>query len=127
MSSQEYAVFESLLERLHAARNECLLLAYWLSLLSENQADFERISKIKTLCETPQGVIDCLEKKLCDVDPSSYVSSWIPEALVHQSGLVGSLRLALNPVQVEFLHSWWFSWTRIAFTLCIKDDSLEAS
>ena len=60
MSGQEYGVFESLLERLHAARNGCLRIAYSLTSLSENQADFERISKTKTLCETLQGVIDCV-------------------------------------------------------------------
>ena len=96
MSGQEYGVFESLIERLHASRNGCLRIAYWLSSLSENQVDFERISK--TLCETLQGVIDCVEEKLCDIDPSSYVSFWIPEALVHRSGLVGRPRLALNLV-----------------------------
>ena len=124
MSGQEYGVFESLLERLHAARNGCLRIAYWLSSLPENQADFDRISKIKTLCETLQGVIDCVEKKLCDIDPSSYLYSWIPEALVHRSGLVGRPRLALNLVQVEFLRSWRFSWTRIAFTLCVSRTTL---
>ena len=49
------------------------------------------------------------------------MSSWIPDALVHGSGLVGRTRLALNLVQGEFLRSWRFSWTRIAFTtLCVS-------
>ena len=43
ISGQEYGVFESLLARLHAAWNGCLRIAYWLSSLSENQGDFERI------------------------------------------------------------------------------------
>ena len=48
------------------------------------------------------------------------MSSWIPEALVHRSGLVGRPRLALNLVQGEFLRSWRFLWTSIAFTLCVS-------
>lgn len=82
------------------------------------------LAKIRTLSDSLQGVSDCLENKLYDIDASSYVSSWLPEALVHRSGLVGRPRLAVNLVQVEFLRSWHFSWTRIAFTLCISRTTL---
>ena len=80
----------------------------------------ETISKIRNLSE----VIDCVEKKLYDIDSSSYVTSWLPEALVHRTGLVGRPRIAVNLVRVEFLRSWRFSWTRIAFSLCISRATL---
>jgi len=84
----------------------------------------ETIWEIKILSESLQGVINCVEKKLYDIDSSSYVSSWLPEALVHRSGLVGRSRLVVNIVQVKFLRSWRFSWTRIAYTLCISRTTL---
>ena len=73
---------------------------------------------------TLQGVIDCAEKKLYKINPSVYASSRIPEVLVHRSGFVGRPRVVLNLVQVEFLRSWRFSWTRIAYTLCISRTTL---
>jgi len=84
----------------------------------------ETIWEIKILSESLQGVINCVEKKLYNIDSSSYVSSWLPEALVHRSGLVGRSRLVVNIVQVKFLRSWRFSWTRIAYTLCISRTTL---
>jgi len=84
----------------------------------------ETIWEINILSESLQGVINCVEKKLYDIDSSSYVSSWLPEALVHRSGLVGRSRLVVNIVQVKFLRSWRFSWTRIAYTLCISRTTL---
>ena len=73
---------------------------------------------------TLQGVIDCAEKKLYKSNPSVYASSCIPEVLVHQSGFVGRPQVVLNLVPVEFLRSWRFSWTRIAYTLCISRTTL---
>ena len=125
MSGQDYRVLENLLERLHSVRNGCKRVANSLVFTAENAAELETTtSKIRILSETLQGVSDCLEKKLYDIDASSYVSSWLPEALVHRSGLVGRPRLAVNLVQVEFLRSWHFSWTRIAYTLCISRTTL---
>ena len=121
MSSQEYNIFECLLGRLHGARNGCERLA---CSFYDNSSEVETVTKVKRLSYTLQGVIDCVEKKLYDIDSSSYVSSWLPEALVHRSGLVGRPRLAVNLLQVEFLRSWHFSWTRIAFTLCISRSTL---
>ena len=89
-----------------------------------NPTELETISKIVILCESLQGVIDCVEKKLYDIDSSSYVCSWLPEALANRSGLVGRPRLIVNIVQVEFLRSWRFTWTRIAYTLCISRTTL---
>ena len=124
MSGQDYRVFEALLERLHGACNGCKRVAHSLGVTAANPGELETISKVKLLSETLQGVIDCVEKKLYDIDSSSYVSSWLPEALVYRSGLIGRPRLAVNLVQVEFLRSWRFSWTRIAFTLCISRTTL---
>ena len=76
------------------------------------------------MSETTQGVIDCIKKKMYDLDAISFVSSWLPEALVHHCGLVGRPRLSINLVQIEFLRAWHFSWTRIAFTLCISRSTL---
>ena len=102
-----------------------LTTANSLGFSAENPVQVETtLPKIRTLSDSLQGVSDCLEKKLYDIDASSYVSSWLPEALVHRSGLVGRPRLAVNLVQVEFLRSWHFSWTRIDFTLCISRTTL---
>lgn len=120
-SSQEYNIFECLLERLHGARNGCERLA---CSFYGNSSELETVTKVKRLSYTLQGVIDCIEKKLYDIGSSSYVSSWLLEALVHRSGLVGRPWLAVNLLQVEFLRSWHFSWTRIAFTLCISRSTL---
>ena len=125
MFGQDYRVLENLLERLHSVRNGCKRVANSLEFTAENAVELDTtISKIRILSESLQGVSDCLEKKLYDIDASSYVSSWLPEALVHRSGLVGRPRLAVNLVQVEFLRSWHFSWTRIAYTLCISRTTL---
>ena len=118
MAGQDYGVLESLLERLHGASSGCNRIACFINSF-ENPSNVETISKIRNLSETLQGVIACVEKKLYDIDSSSYVTSWLPEALVHWTGLVGRPRIAVNLVQVEFLRSWRFSWTRIAFSLCI--------
>ena len=125
MSGQDYRVLENLLERLHSVRNGCKRVANSLAVTGEIAVESETTtSKIRILSESLQGVSDCLEKKLYDIDASSYLSSWLPEALVHRSGLVGRPRLAVNLVQVEFLRSWHFSWTRIAYTLCISRTTL---
>lgn len=83
MSGQDYRVFEALLERLHGACNGCKRVAHSLGFTAANPGELETISKVKLLSETLQGVIDCVEKKLYDIDSSSYVSSWLPEALVY--------------------------------------------
>lgn len=119
-----YSKIEGLLERLHAARNGCERIVHAHTSLSEIQLDSETVSKIKVFSGTLQGVIDCAEKKLYKINPSVYASSCIPEVLVHRSGFVGRPRVVLNLVQVEFLRSWRFSWTRIAYTLCISRTTL---
>ena len=124
MYCQDFRVLEGLLERLHGVRNGCNRVANSLGFSAETPGELETISKIKILSESLQGVVDCVEKKLYDIDSFAYVSSWLPEALVDRSGLVGRPRLAVNLVQVEFLRSWRFSWTRIAFTLCISRTTL---
>ena len=129
ISGQDYRVFEGLLERLQSACNGCKQVANSLGFTAANPAELETISKIIILSESLQGVIDCVEKKLYDIDSSCYVSSWLPEALVNQSGLAGRPRLIVNIVQVEFLRSWRFSWTRIAYTrsLHFENHSVETS
>lgn len=126
MSSQDYAVFERLLERLHGARNGCERVSSTLrrTSISEGQSESVTISKVKHLSDTLHGIIDCVEKRLYDLDSIYYVTSWLPEALVHRSGLVGRPRLHVNLVQVEFLRAWRFSWTRIYFTLCVSRTTL---
>ena len=124
ISGQDCRVFEGLLERLQSACNGCKRVANSLGFTSVNPAELETISKIIILSESLQGVIDCVEKKLYDIDSSSYMSSWLPETLVNQSGLAGRPRLIVNIVQVEFLRSWRFSWTRIAYTLYISRTTL---
>ena len=128
MFGQDYRVLENLLERLHRMRSECKRVAISLGFTVENAVELEATtSKIRILSESLQGVSDCLEKKLYDIDASPYVSSWLPESLAHRSGLVGRPRLAVNLVQVEFLRSWHFSWTRISYTLYFKNNSLETT
>ena len=124
MSCEDYNILENLLERLHGARNGCNRVAHYLGVDAEIPDELETISKIKSLSEALQGVIDCVEKKLYDVNSVTYVSSWLPESLVHRSGLVGRPQILVNLLQVEFLRSWGFSWTRIAFTLCISRSTL---
>ena len=90
MSGQDYRVLENLLERLHSVPNGCKRVTNSLVFTAENAAELETTtSKIRILSESLQRVSDCLEKKLYDIDASSYVSSWLPEALIHRSGLVG--------------------------------------
>ena len=122
MPGQDDDVLEGL-ERLHGARSGCDRIACFINSL-KNPSDLETISKIRNLSETLQGVINCVEKKLYDIDSSFYVTSWFPEALVHRTGLVGRPRIAANLVQVEFLRSRCFSWKRITFPLCISRTTL---
>ena len=116
-SGEDYCKIEGLLERLHGADNGCERIVHALTSLSEIELDSETVSKIKVFSGTLQGVIDCAEKKLYKINPSVYASFRIPEVLVHRSGFVGRLRVVLNLVQVEFLRSWRFLWTRITYTL----------
>ena len=124
MSGEDYSKIEGLLERLHAARNGCERIVHALTSLSEIELDSETVSKIKVFSGTLQGVIDCAENKLYMINPSVYASSRIPEVLVHRSGFVGRPWVVLNLVQVQLLRSWRFSWTRIAYTLCISRTTL---
>ena len=94
------------------------------SLRNRERPNDEVALKVKQLSSHLQGIIDCVEKKLYDLDSAAFVSSWLPDALVYRTGLVGRPRLVLNLVQVEFLRTWRFSWTRIAFTLCISRTTL---
>ena len=92
MYCQDFRVLEGLLERLHGVRNGCNRVANSLGFSAETPGELETISKIKILSESLQGVVDCVEKKLYDIDSFAYVSSWLPEALVDRSGLVGRPR-----------------------------------
>ena len=96
MSSQDYSACESLLTRLHSTRNGCKRVACTLDVTAENPRELETISKIKFLSDTLQGVIDCFEKKLYEIDMSSYESSWLPESLVLRTGVVGRPQLVVN-------------------------------
>lgn len=124
MDCQDYNVLEDLLSRLHSVRNACERVIFSLKQNPDLVSGEHTVARVKRMSETTQGVIDCIEKKMYDLDATSFVSSWLPEALVHHCGLVGRPRLSINPVQIEFLRAWHFSWTRIAFTLCISRSTL---
>ena len=112
MSSQDYSACESLLTRLHSTRNVCKRVACTLDVTAQNPRELETISKSKFLSDTLQGVIDCFEKKLYEIDMSSYVSSWLPESLVLRT----SWKTAIGSESCTS----GISWTRIAFILCIS-------
>ena len=92
MYCQDFRVLEGLLERLYGVRSGCNRVANSLGFSAETPGELETISKIKILSESLQGVADCVEKKLYDIDSFAYVSSWLPEAFVDRSGLVGRPR-----------------------------------
>ena len=74
MSGQDYRVLKNLLERLHSVRNGCKRVANSLVFTAENAAELETTtSKIRILSESLQGVSDCLEKKLYDIDEKSSI------------------------------------------------------
>ena len=56
MSGEDYSKIEGLLERLHAARNECERVVQALTSLSEIELDSETVSKSKALSGTLQGL-----------------------------------------------------------------------
>ena len=65
-----------------------------LGLTAVNPAELEMISKIIILSESLQGIIDCVEKKLYDIDSSFQLCVFMASrALVNPSGLVGGTRL----------------------------------
>ena len=119
-----------MLQRLHSARIGCERVA---SCLSSSLRNIERPNdkvalKVKQLSSHLQGIIDCVEKKLYDLDSAAFVSSWLPVALVYRTGLVGRPRLVVNLVQVEFLRTMaLFVDSNSFYSLHLQDQSLEAS
>lgn len=91
MCRDDYAVCENLLQRLHSAQIGCERVASCLSSSLRNieWPNDEVALKVKQLSSHLQCVIDCVEKKLYDLDSSAFVSPWLPDALVYSIRLVG--------------------------------------
>jgi len=83
------------------------------------------VTKLKPLSNNAIQVrIDAVEKQLFSIDCTTYSYRTISEVLVNRKGTVGRPKLIINLTQIEYLRTWRFTWTRIAYTLCVSRTTL---
>ena len=123
LHSSDYNVLQDFLLSLQANKTACerVIIAAVNNSVETSVSENVRVN-VKRLSNGLQFLIDSVERQLHAVDTTTYSSVVFPETLL--TGCVGRPRVVINLIQIEYLRSWKFSWTRICHMLCVSRTTL---